>query len=135
MNTVNTNITKVFIDNEGIVNVKLIDKIDIHQHDVEDAHNAVSKLTNGGRYCTIFDARNITIGHVSSKAFRYHSINNFNKNKMGEAIVLNSIGIRILANFYLNVFKPEVPTKIFTNFEEARKWLRKIKQQNRILNN
>lgn len=38
------------------------------------------------------------------------------------AIVLNSLGIRILVKFYMNFFKPKYPTQIFGSLTEARVW-------------
>jgi glutaredoxin len=41
-----------------------------------------------------------------------------------EAFIINSIAMRIIANFYLKINKPQRPTKMFTHEEEAIKWLK-----------
>lgn len=41
-----------------------------------------------------------------------------------EAFIINSIAMRMIANFYLKINKPERPTKMFTREEEAIKWLK-----------
>lgn len=39
------------------------------------------------------------------------------------AMIITSLGQRILASFYIKVQKPIVPTKIFDNYEEGIQWL------------
>lgn len=39
------------------------------------------------------------------------------------AIVINTLGERILVNFYLTFYKPIVPTRAFTNYSDALIWL------------
>jgi hypothetical protein len=39
------------------------------------------------------------------------------------AILINSPLTKVLANFYLKLSNPEVPTRLFTNFDEAYNWL------------
>jgi hypothetical protein len=41
------------------------------------------------------------------------------------AILTNSIVTKVIANFFLQINKPLVPTKLFTNEDSARKWLSK----------
>lgn len=39
------------------------------------------------------------------------------------AMIIASLGQRILVSFYIKIQKPIVPTKIFNNYEEGIKWL------------
>ena len=41
-----------------------------------------------------------------------------------DAFLINSIVLKLIANFYLKFNKPERPTRMFTNEKEAIKWLR-----------
>jgi len=43
-----------------------------------------------------------------------------------EAFITNSIAMKIIANFYMRIEKPQRETRMFTNVEEARKWLKKF---------
>ena len=43
-----------------------------------------------------------------------------------EAFVIKSLAHKLLANFYLKVNKPSVPTKFFSNKEDAEEWLKKF---------
>ncbi|MES2679879.1 MAG: hypothetical protein V4635_08345 [Bacteroidota bacterium] len=41
-----------------------------------------------------------------------------------EAFMIGSIALRLLANFYLKINKPERPTRLFTDEQEANEWLK-----------
>jgi hypothetical protein len=44
--------------------------------------------------------------------------------KIAEAFVVKNLGQRILANFYLRIARPACPSEVFTNEEEAVKWVK-----------
>jgi len=41
-----------------------------------------------------------------------------------DAFIINSAAMQLIANFYLKINKPYRPTKMFTNEDDAIKWLR-----------
>lgn len=45
--------------------------------------------------------------------------------RKAEAILVNSLGLRVLANFYNKVNRPPNPVKVFNKEDEAIKWLLK----------
>ncbi|MBK7130605.1 MAG: hypothetical protein IPM74_09300 [Crocinitomicaceae bacterium] len=51
------------------------------------------------------------------------------KNRKAIAIVSGSLPLRILANFYISVFKPNTPTRLFKNVVESEKWLNTMLSQ------
>jgi hypothetical protein len=42
---------------------------------------------------------------------------------LADAIVVNSLAHKLIANFYLKINKPLVPTRVFSNEHDAEKWL------------
>lgn len=44
-----------------------------------------------------------------------------------EALIINNLAFRIIANFYFKVNKPTRPSKAFKNEEDARNWLYEFK--------
>ena len=50
------------------------------------------------------------------------------------AMVIKSLGQRILASFYIKIQKPIVPTKIFNNYENGIKWLEELNEFRRKKN-
>jgi hypothetical protein len=43
-----------------------------------------------------------------------------------EAFMINSVALQLIANFYLRINRPERPTRMFSNEEEAVKWLKRF---------
>ena len=43
--------------------------------------------------------------------------------KIAEAFVIQNLNQRILANFYLRIFRPACPTEVFSCANEAEKWI------------
>lgn len=69
--------------------------------------------------------------YIEKKALEaYASVNVGN---VADAIVVNSVGSRIFANFALKFVKTSAPRKVFTKKDEAEKWLLKqIKQAKQL---
>ena len=45
---------------------------------------------------------------------------------IADAIVITNLPHRLLADFYLKVQRPDIPTQFFKTFDEALEWLRSI---------
>lgn len=43
---------------------------------------------------------------------------------IAEAFIIHSIAHKLIANFYINVEKPQKPTRFFSEIPSAEKWLR-----------
>ncbi len=44
--------------------------------------------------------------------------------KLAEAFVIKNLNQRILANFYLRIFRPGCPSEVFSTEDEAFKWVK-----------
>ncbi len=60
----------------------------------------------------------------TSEARELAASKDFIEAAMAKALLINSIGNKIMGNFYLNVNKPYIKTKIFSDREKALLWLR-----------
>jgi hypothetical protein len=47
-----------------------------------------------------------------------------NGEKFAEAFVIKNLNQRILANFYLRIFRPGCPTEVFSTEEDAIRWVK-----------
>jgi len=47
-----------------------------------------------------------------------------NGEKFAEAFVIKNLNQRILANFYLRIFRPGCPTEVFSNEADAIRWIK-----------
>jgi hypothetical protein len=79
-------------------------------------------LTDQKEYCVM-----IISGHLSSVSKEAREVvasREFMGNTLAKALIVDSLGHRIVGNFYLSVNKPFIKTKIFSDRTEALKWLR-----------
>lgn len=63
---------------------------------------------------------------VNEEARIYGSSEDGLRYSAAEAFVIKSLAHKLLANFYLKVNRPSVPTKFFSNKEDAELWLKKF---------
>jgi ribosome-interacting GTPase 1 len=118
--------TKVFLREDDIVHVKLKAEQEITMDDFEEIINAVTELGMAQAQLIIFQA-----GYNSSvtpEVRKFASHPNANFLSRGDAIVVQSLAQRLMANFYIKFNRPSRPTKIFDNLDEAIAWLHKVKE-------
>lgn len=83
------------------------------------------KLYGDKDYPILVTVRNAK--HITKEARDYlASADGCNKVKAG-AILVDSVVMSVIANFFLHINKPLVPTKLFTNKESAIEWLNTFK--------
>ena len=75
----------------------------------------------------LFDIRDMMF--IDSKT-RNYAAEQYRPHVAASAIVVESRMSSYFANLYLKFSKPKIPTRLFTNIDEAEKWL-KIKMQER----
>jgi hypothetical protein len=80
--------------------------------DLSEGRDYVVLITSGHLSSVSKDAREV----VASKEFAGHTI--------AKAILVESLGHRIVGNFYLSVNKPFIRTRIFTDRNDALRWLK-----------
>ena len=110
--------------NGDIYRYRIREGAEISLEDAKELVTIGSELTKGIRVGAIVDARaHFTDTNESRKYFAEHT----KKNQFAAvAIITSSLAQRLIVNFYINVDRPNVPTKMFGSEEEALKWLRKI---------
>ena len=111
----------VFLRDDGIIQINTKDHT-YSVNDVIEINNAQGELCNGIKRpaVTFVDP----YSNIESDAREYMATFESTRFSTAEAFVISSVGQKILANFYLKVNKPTVPTKIFTNLNSAVEWLR-----------
>jgi len=111
----------VFLRPDNIICVNLKDDYQIDLPDMIEINNAIEKIANGKKHGVL------TVGGKYT-SFSQDVIKNSNLPEnftytIADAFVIISMHQRLLANFYIQVIKPPVPTKYFENTEDAIKWL------------
>lgn len=79
------------------------------------------KATNNVPRLVIMDGTNII--NVSKEARDYLSSEEATEGIIAGAFIVDSPLTKILGNFFLKISKPNKPSKLFTNREEATEWL------------
>ncbi len=51
------------------------------------------------------------------------------EHRMADAFLVKSLSMRLIANFFIRVTKPKIPTRLFTSEAEAIKWLEGYKNK------
>lgn len=64
-----------------------------------------------------------TVKHITKEARDYLASKEGCHKAASCAILINSNVTRVLANYFIMINKPLVPTKVFTNEEGAKQWL------------
>ena len=76
-----------------------------------------------GEIGILVDARDVK-ADVTVNSMRFFTTDAaFNRKCKFQAIVVNSISIRLIANFYVNYMKKKSNAKVFNNLEDAKVWL------------
>ena len=113
-------LTKV---NEYTVLVELYEGIDITVDTVIELRDKAISLFNGGKFFSIIDG---TQGYATlTNDALTQSANDVKlaEHRMAQAIVVDTLSLSMIANFYLKFKKPLRPVKIFDKMHKATKWL------------
>ncbi|MBL4625165.1 MAG: hypothetical protein JKY42_08515 [Flavobacteriales bacterium] len=100
------------------------DKIDFEEEDATEINDITFEWVKGKPFVVLVDARNIR-SNISHKAReRFNNDKRISGIRKGQAIVVNNLHTRMLANFYMKFHKPANPIKVFSNYQKAVEWLR-----------
>lgn len=114
------------IDASGILRVRYHNDVDMTPEDAKRHINAVVKLCSGRKRPFLIDTRN-TRGTYSQEAMRKLAKNpEIVRLRKAQAIIIDSLPNRLLANFYIKFHKPVNPIKIFEKENEALQWLKQF---------
>ncbi|MDF2438503.1 MAG: hypothetical protein K0Q95_2879 [Bacteroidota bacterium] len=106
---------------DGVLNIYLKPNKIIKQSDGEDIVKGLASMGNGKKFLLLFTAGEDT--SVSTEARYYASTPEANKYTIASAFVVKSIAQKLLGNAYVTFNKPVTPTRIFTDEQDALRWL------------
>ncbi|MGE0566545.1 MAG: hypothetical protein AB7O73_01235 [Bacteroidia bacterium] len=113
---------------DGIVETTIYDGKYLECEDLIALKNANMKLTGGKEYGVLFDTGELT--SLSKETRELAASKEFAQNTVAMAILIRNLGHKLIANFFINVNKPHITTKVFTNKKDALVWLRGVKRKN-----
>ena len=107
---------------DGLFRITIKEDAEVAFDDAVEIVNIATELTQNATVIVLADARHhCSITSEARKYFAEHSVRN---RFTAVAVLSNSLPVRILLNFYVNVDRPEIPTKLFSEETEALEWLR-----------
>lgn len=120
-----TNFAKYEFEN-SVLTVKLIDGLKVNKLVMKQILEDAVNFTNYQKYYAIIDLTNNVESTFESR--NYYAENELIKFRLADAFIVNSLYIQSLTNFYLKIKKPIIPSKMFNDFESARKWVNSLKE-------
>ncbi|HXB39928.1 MAG TPA: hypothetical protein VNZ49_05250 [Bacteroidia bacterium] len=126
MKEVKTRTAKIFIDENDILHFVMVENVHLDFDDAIDNALVIKRLTNGEPSLKLVDTR--VSWTIDKKAQTFLRSNEVKEKTIARAVVKNSAFDAMLVNFFAGLSKPKVPTKIFTDYDEAYKWLLSLKR-------
>lgn len=107
---------------EGILHIHLKEHAEITLNDAVFAVVKMGEISKGKKLPVFIDAGEFCT--IDSEARIFSASEESNIYTLADAIAYNNLGQKLIANFYLNQNNPSVPTKVFSDKNEALPWLK-----------
>lgn len=101
--------------------------VHVDYEDVLDNLLVIRNLSGNKRVLKLIDSRlNWTI---DKKAKKYIETSDVKNKTLARAVLKGSVLNKLVSNLFMNLNEPQIPTKVFTNLDEAYNWLLKFKSE------
>jgi hypothetical protein len=124
VNTIYLGHSVIGMREDGILEMDFSDTLEIDLKEAKEMVAATATLSGGKKVLVLNIAGSITTATTAARDFAASA--EAIQYTLAEAYVVNNLAQKIVGNFYVNFHKPQVPTKIFTNTEEAVNWLKSL---------
>lgn len=104
----------------GIMHIKYPEFVSLDLEIAEYGEKIIQRLNLGKQY---FLLEFQTFADISKEAREFGASTRATEHSFVDAIVLQNIGLKIIANAYLKFNKPHTPTKFFNSREKAIGWI------------
>ncbi|WP_317899204.1 DUF7793 family protein [Aurantibacillus circumpalustris] len=104
-----------------ILTVRITEGTEITEKTLELIFSEASKLAGNLTFCILADVRNLAT--AGSAARKYSANNSYSKQHLAYATLTDKISVILLANFFIKVNRPSVPSKLFKEEKGAMHWL------------
>lgn len=121
MKEVKTKAATIRVLKSGIIENIIHDYASIEEKNVLEIKTANKELSKGKPYVILVDSGIYTT--ISKEARELSASKDFSQQTIAKALIVRGLGQRIIGQFYINVNKPHIKTKIFAEREKAIKWL------------
>ena len=126
MKVLKTEISHKYLDEKGILRVKIIEGAHVDYKSLKQDHETDFILTGHSNVLSLVDANSFFT--ITSDAREYAKKEITDKSSLAMAVLTDQIGIRILINGFLKINKPKAPIRIFTDVIKALDGLLTVKK-------
>jgi hypothetical protein len=109
---------------EGIMFLDFKEEVELGFPEVKELTSYAEKLGNNKPYLVLSDVRKNV--HVTNEGKKLATDHTKAPLLRGVAVIINNTLLEIAANFFIKFQKPKYPFKVFTDREEALKWLKAL---------
>ena len=126
MGTVVLKATQVQLREDGIMHIHIKDNAEMEVADAIQTVKAMGKLGNGKKFPVLIDCGEFA--SVDKEVRIFSASKEANIFTSADAVAYHSFAHKLVADFYINHNKPEIPTKVFPDNESAIVWLKTFKK-------
>lgn len=122
---------KAILYNTGVIEIVWNTSIlTIEVFHLKQMQEVVAKI-GGGKKMPLYFSMHEFLG-INDEARRYATSDEGVKYTLATTVLVDNLAKKLLMNFFMNMFTPKVPTKGFSNREDALLWLEKIGKENQF---
>ena len=108
-------------DGNGLLIITFADDVEFDVRDIEEQRAIAFSFHHGKPHVVLGIAGQRT--SATKEALQYASVT-IPEGRVAEALMIRSLPVRLMGNFYLQFHKPALLTKMFDDRDEAVRWLR-----------
>ena len=117
---------------ENLLYLEINKEMNLDKEDGVNFRNMILSLFGENDFSIIVDGSNFK-GHVSMDAIQYFTQDEkFNNLCNFQAIIQNSLSVKLIANFYIQFASKNVQSKLFSDYDSALSW---VLQRNKLVRN
>lgn len=124
MTTINLKKSIVSLIEQHFLHIHLKSNQEINLDDAQQVIAAMGIIGEGKKFPVYIDAGEFVSIDDNVRGFSASKVGNIYT--LADAIAVENIAQKLMANFYLKNDHPNVPTKVFNNKHEALDWLRQF---------
>jgi hypothetical protein len=112
---------------DDVLYVVIKESVDLGIKEMDELLEFSANFTNYEKRYTVVDTRSNY--NSSQEVSNHYAKSEYNKYRYADAFIVNSLGMRLLVNFYIRFHKPEIPTRLFNDEQSAINWIKSLKKE------
>jgi len=118
-----------FNEDKNLLIFKVNQNITVEVEDINEMISYVIEFVGHRRHYAIVDFGSQVNSTTESRNI-YAQSEYLNKYRIADAFIVETLALKLIANFFIKVTQPKIRTKSFTNIPDAMEWLEGLKKEN-----